>query len=73
MDAESLVPMLIGVIVIVIVGGLGLVTSHKSGTMAEDRLAGPRSQGAPLAPRNKISRAESWRGRRPSTSGDLRS
>jgi tight adherence protein B len=40
MDAESLVPMLIGVIVIVIVGGLGLVTSHKSGTMAEDRLAG---------------------------------
>jgi tight adherence protein B len=40
MDVESLVPILIGVTVIVVVGGLGLVTSHKSGTLAEDRLAG---------------------------------
>ena len=40
MDVESLVPILIGMTVIAIVGGLGLVTSHKSGTLAEDRLAG---------------------------------
>ena len=40
MDAESLVPMLIGVTVIAIIGGLGLVTSRKSGAFAEDRLAG---------------------------------
>jgi tight adherence protein B len=40
MDVESLVPILIGVTVIVVVGGLGLVTLHKSGTLAEDRLAG---------------------------------
>jgi tight adherence protein B len=40
MDFSSIVPILIGVMVIVVVGGLGLVTSQKSGTLAEDRLAG---------------------------------
>ena len=74
MDDMSLVPMLIGVSVIVIVGGLGLVMSRKSGTLAEDRLAGlmglrraaPRQETGPC-------RAGSWRGRRRSTSGVLRS
>jgi tight adherence protein B len=40
MNDMSLVPVLIGVSVIVIVGGVGLVTSRKSGALAEDRLAG---------------------------------
>ena len=40
MDESSLVPILIGVMVIVIVGGLGLVMSRKSASLAEDRLAG---------------------------------
>lgn len=40
MDESSLVPILIGIMVIVIVGGLGLVASRKSGTLADDRLAG---------------------------------
>jgi tight adherence protein B len=40
MDYSSLVPMIIGIMVIVLVGGFGLVMSQKSGTIAEDRLAG---------------------------------
>ena len=40
MEESSLVPMIIGVMVIVLVGGFGLVMSQKSGAFAEDRLAG---------------------------------
>jgi tight adherence protein B len=40
MEASSLVPILIGVMVIVTIGGLGLVMSGKTPSLAEDRLAG---------------------------------
>jgi tight adherence protein B len=40
MDNGSLMPMIIGVIVIVVIGALGLVMTRKSGAVAEDRLAG---------------------------------
>jgi tight adherence protein B len=40
MDTSSLVPMLIGVAVIVMIGGLGLVMSRNTPSLAEDRLAG---------------------------------
>ena len=40
MEESSLVPILIGIVVIVLIGGIGLVMSGKSGTVAEDRLAG---------------------------------
>src|SRR5580704_10396284 len=40
MDTSSLVPMLIGAVVIVMIGGLGLVMSRNTPSLAEDRLAG---------------------------------
>jgi tight adherence protein B len=40
MDTSSLVPMLVGVAVIVMIGGLGLVMSRNTPSLAEDRLAG---------------------------------
>ena len=40
MDDSSLVPFVIGIMVIVTVGGFGLVMTRKSDSLAEDRLAG---------------------------------
>jgi tight adherence protein B len=40
MDNSSLVPILIGITVIVVIGGLGMAMSRNSPSLAEDRLAG---------------------------------
>jgi tight adherence protein B len=40
MDSSSLVPIVIGMVVIVMIGGLGLVMSRNAPSIAEDRLAG---------------------------------
>ncbi len=73
MDYSSIVPTLIGVMVIVIVGGLGLMTSQKSGTLAEDRLAGLMGMRRARPPGSKTYQAESWPAPLRSTSGVLRS
>jgi tight adherence protein B len=47
MSDPSLLPMIIGIAVIVLVGGLGLVMTKSTRTLAEDRLAGLLGSGRP--------------------------